>query len=154
MIELNVIVKGNKFNITDRKSRLIYCVKPGMGGKMHLLDASGYKLYYFNHDKKAKKPTFNVCLDDKEVFCAECTSLFLDPGFAIRGENISVDVVSHDRREFVMKIGEEEIGTITPIDEEKKESGYNMKISPNHFDDYVPLVAVFIDLAFGKINKG
>lgn len=153
MIELNVIVKGNKFNVNDLKGRLIYSIKPGMGGKMHLHDASGYKLYYFVHDKKAKKPSFNVCLDQKEIFTAECTSLFLDPGFIIKGENISMNVVSQDRREFLIKINDKEIGSVTPI-EEKKEIGYNIKISPKYFDDYVPLIAVFIDLAFGKMNKG
>lgn len=153
MIELNIVSKGSKFNVTDTKSRLIYTIKQGMGGKMYIHDASGYKLYYFVHDKKAKKPSFRVCLDQREVFVAECTSLFLDPGFAVRGENLSLDVVSQDRREFVIKNNDEEIGSVFPL-EEKKETGYTLKILPKYFDDYIPLIAVFIDLAFAKINKG
>ena len=30
----------------------------------------------------------------------------------------------------------------------------NSEISENSFDDYIPLIAVCIDIAFGKMNRG
>lgn len=153
MVNLNVISKGNKYIVLDQKERMIYNIKPGMGGKMHLINSGGYKLYYFICDKKSKKPVFSVYNDDKIMFAAECTSLFLDPGFTIRGERASLDVISHDRQEFRIVESEIQIGTITS-QEEKKETKYTIEIDEKYFDDYIPLIAVFIDIAFGKINKG
>lgn len=153
MVKLSIIAKGNKFIVTDLKDRQIYNVKLGMGGKYHLLNSGGYKLYYFTYDKKAKKPLFNVFLHDKEFFTVECTSLFLEPGFAIRGEKISLDITSHDRQEFEIMDSDKQIGTVT-LQEEKKENKYILEIMEKYFDDYIPLIGVFIEMAFGKINKG
>ncbi len=153
MVQLNIIPKGNKFTVSDLKGRLIYNIKPGMGGKIHLLDASGYKLYYITAEKKAKKPVFKIFLHDKELFTAECTSMFLDPGFAMRGETINIDVTSHDRHEFKIMGSGNQMGTVTLLDEEK-ENKYTLEINEKYFDDYIPLIAVFIEMAFGKINKG
>ncbi|MCI7803917.1 MAG: hypothetical protein MR503_02415 [Oscillospiraceae bacterium] len=153
MVDLNVIPKGNKFIVLDQKERTIYNIKTGMGGKTHLINSGGYKLFYFTCDKKAKKPVFTVYNDDKVMFTAECTSLFLEPGIAIRGERANLDIVSHDRQEFKIMDGENQIGTVTS-QEEKKETKYLIEIDEKYFDDYIPLIAVFIDMSFGKINKG
>lgn len=153
MVDLNVIPKGNKFIVLDQKERTIYNIKTGMGGKTHLINSGGYKLFYFTSDKKAKKPVFTVYNDDKVMFTAECTSLFLEPGIAIRGERANLDIVSHDRQEFKIMDGENQIGTVTS-QEEKKETKYLIEIEEKYFDDYIPLIAVFIDMSFGKINKG
>ena len=45
MVKLNIIPKGGKFDVIDSKERVIYRIKQGMNGKIHLLDSSGYKLY-------------------------------------------------------------------------------------------------------------
>lgn len=154
MVKLNVILKGNKFAVMDPKDRLIYSIKAGSGSKTHLLDSSGYKLYYMTADKKVKKPIFRVYLNEKEMFCARCTSMFLEPGFEIRGDNISFDVISDDRRDFRIMTNGEQIGTISTKETDKKEISYVIEISEKYFDDYIPLIAVFIDTAFSKINKG
>lgn len=168
MVKLNVVSKGSRYVVLDQKDRVIYNVKSGMGGKTHLINSGGYKLYYFTGDRKAKKPVFMVFHDDRQVFSAECTSLFLDPGFAIRGENKSLDVISHDRQEFKIKNGDSEIGTVAVVHteqnvEEKKdkkdkkeanETRYALEIDEKYFDDYIPLIAVFIDIAFSDLNKG
>ena len=57
MVKLNIIPKGGKFDVIDSKERVIYRIKQGMNGKIHLLDSSGYKLYYMTYDKKQKKPS-------------------------------------------------------------------------------------------------
>lgn len=154
MVDLNVIPKGNKYIVLDNKERTIYNIKTGMGGKMHLINSGGYKLFYFTCEKKGKKPAFTVYNDGKVIFTAECTSLFLDPGIAIRGERASLDVVSHDRQEFKIMYGENQVGTVTSSQEEKKEVTYLIEIDEKYFDDYIPLLAVFIDMSFSKINKG
>lgn len=167
MVKLNVVSKGNRYTVLDQKERTIYNIKSGMGGKTHLINAGGYKLYYFTGDRKAKKPVFMIFHDDKQVFCAECTSLFLDPGFILRGENVSIDVVSHDRQEFDIISDEKSIGNVTIVEDDAvkdgkdkkdkkdaKETNYVIQINENFFDDYIPLIAVFIDIAFGELNKG
>lgn len=153
MVNLNIVSKNGKYTVLDNKERVIYNIKQGICGKTHLINSGGYKLYYFVSDKKLKKPVFNVYHDDKLIFTAECTSMFLDPGFNIRGERISFDIKSHDRLEFHIMDSENQIGKVIS-QEEKKETVYNLEIDENYFDDYIPLIAVFIDIAFGKINKG
>lgn len=153
MVKLNVTSKSGKYTVTDAKERVIYNVKSGMGGKFHLLDASGYKLYHFIPDKKAKKPSFVVYHDGREVFDAVCTSIFLDPSFSLKGETVNLDVVSKDRRDFKIMHGDVFVGTVSS-EEDKKEMKYMLETEEKYFDDYIPLIAVFIDMAFGKINKG
>lgn len=157
MVKLNVTLKSGKYTVTDSKERVIYNVKSGMGGKVHLLDASGYKLFHFVSERKSKKPLFKVYRDSKEIFSAVCTSMFLDPGFELRGEyrgeSIEFDIVSKDRLEFKIMHGETEIGSVSS-EEDKKEMKYTIETDEKYFDDYIPLIAVFIDIAFGKINKG
>lgn len=152
MVKLNIIPKGSKFDVIDSKERVIYRIKPGMNGKIHLLDSSGYKLYYMTYDKKQKKPSYKMFLNDKEILTAECTSMFLDPGFELKGDSIFFDVRSHDRREFRIMDGENLIGTVS-TEIEKKNSKYIIEISEKYFDDYIPLIAVCIDIAFGKMNR-
>lgn len=152
MVKLNIIPKGSKFDVIDSKERVIYRIKPGMNGKIHLFDSSGYKLYYMTYDKKQKKPSFKMFLNDKEILTADCTSMFLDPGFELKGDNIFFDVRSHDRREFRIMDGENQIGTVSS-ETEKRNSKYIIEISENYFDDYIPLIAVCIDIAFGKMNR-
>ena len=139
-----------------------------MGGKTQLINSGGYKLYNFTWDKKAKKPIFSVYRDERKVFYAECTSLFLDPGFILRGEKINIDVVSQDRQEFDIISNKENIGHISVCEnvvsaekenakKDKKETveiRYETEINETYFDDYVPLIGVFIDIAFGELNKG
>ena len=153
MVNLNIIPKGGKFDVIDSKERVIYRIKQGMNGKIHLLDSSGYKLYYITYDKKQKKPSFKMFLNDKEILTAECTSMFLEPGFELRGDNIFLDVRSNDRREFKIMDGENQIGAVFS-ETEKKDFRYIIEISENSFDDYIPLIAVCIDIAFGKMNRG
>ncbi len=157
MVKLNVTLKNGKYTVTDSKDRLIYNVKTGMGGKTHLLDASGYKLFHFVPEKKSKKPAFMVYRDSKEVFSAVCTSMFLEPSFALqgefRGEKIDFNVVSEDRREFKIMRGDKQVGSVSS-EEDKKEMKYSIETEEKYFDDYIPLIAVFIDMAFAKINKG
>lgn len=169
MVKLNIVSRGNKYVVLDQKERTIYTIKSGMGGKTHLINSGGYKLYYFMGDRKAKKPVFSVFHDNKQVFFAECTSLFLDPGFKLRGEKISIDVISHDRQTFEIIYNESDevnIGKITCAEDESptenakkekkdaKETKYTLEINEKYFDDYIPLIAVFIDIAFGELNKG
>lgn len=165
MVKLYVIAKGNKYTITDHKERTIYNIKSGIGGKTYLINTGGYKLYYFVGDKKAKKPSFTVYRDNVISFTADCTSLFLDPGFEVRGGDISIDIISHDRLNFNIISKGNEIGTVTvteqerpsePVKDKKEvtETRYVIDIDENYFDDYIPLLVVFIDLAFGELNKG
>lgn len=168
MVKLNVVSKGNRYVVLDQKDRTIYNIKSGMGGKTHLINSGGYKLYYFTGDRKAKKPVFMVFNGERQVFSAECTSLFLDPGFTLRGENVSIDVISHDRQKFSIRSDENPIGSITVAGNESdseenkekkdkketKETKYAIEIDEKYFDDYIPLAAVFIDIAFGDLNKG
>ena len=153
MVKLSVISKGNRYTVTDQKDRMIYTVKSGIGGKTHLINSGGYKLYYFQSDRKSKKPAFNVFHDDARMFRAECTSMFLDPGFELRGEKLSIDVVSQDRLKFRIMDSGNQIGEISLQSEDKKEARYLIEIDENYFDDYIPLIAVFIDTAFGRINR-
>lgn len=166
MVKLYVVVKGNKYTVTDYKERTLYSIKSGIGGKTFLINTAGYKLYYFVGDKKAKKPSFIVYHDNVIFFTADCTSLFLDPGFEIRGKNVSIDVISQDRLNFNIVSKGTEIGTVTvtepekpsePVKDNKKEvpeTRYVIDIDEKYFDDYIPLFAVFIDMAFGELNKG
>lgn len=153
MVKLNVVFKNGKYTVTDSKGRLIYNIKTGMSGKTHLLDASGYKLFHLVPEKKSKKPLFKVFRDSKEVFTAACTSMFLEPGFELRGEKMEFDVVSDDRINFRIMHNGACVGGVSS-EEDKKEMKYMVETEEKYFDDYIPLIAVFIDMAFGKMNKG
>ncbi|MGN0620539.1 MAG: LURP-one-related family protein [Porcipelethomonas sp.] len=175
MVALQIIPKGARYTVKDSKDRLIYNIKKsGFGGKFHLLDASGYKLYCMKYNSKEKKPVFSIFLNDKAVFEVRCTSMFLDPGFKFTGENVNWDIKSSDRRVFSIMNGDDEIGKIISPDSEsdgteneaksdknkekvkveKADRVYILEIRPDCFDDYVPLFAVCIEEAFGKMNKG
>ena len=176
-MELIVSSKGHKYTVTDKKGRTLYSVKKkGFGaGRYVLLDASNYHLYSLVPVGEERKPAFNISHNDRGIIGLTCKSMFLDPTIIVKGKDtsgteVNYALASKDHRNFTILIprpekkdeGEDEehseedesVGSIKTILTASGDFQYEVEIESKIFDDFVPLFAVAIDLAFGDINRG
>ncbi len=153
-MELLVTPKGNKYNVEDKKQRLLYSVKKkGFGQRYNLLDASSYVLYTLLQTGEDRKPAFSIILNDSVFLKMECKSLFLDPTLTAEGRDLKFSIASKDRKEFDIILNGNNVGKIQTNQMLSGELQYEITIENNAFDDYIPLFAVAIDRAFGEMNK-
>lgn len=153
-MELMVIPKGTKYIVQDKKSRLLYTVKKkAFGGKYILLDASDYNLYTLQETVSGRKPIFTIILNDKTFMVMTCKSLFLDPTIDAEGEGMKFSITSKDRKRFKIIKNDAAIGEVRTILMLSGALQYEISIDDMAFDDYIPLFAIAIDIAFGDINK-
>ena len=153
-MELLVTPKSNKYNVEDKKQRLLYSVKKkGFGQRYNLLDASSYVLYTLLQTGEDRKPAFSIILNDSVFLKMECKSLFLDPTLTAEGRDLKFSIASKDRKEFDIILNGNNVGKIQTNQMLSGELQYEITIENNAFDDYIPLFAVAIDRAFGEMNK-
>ena len=181
-MELIMTSKGHKYTVTDRKGRTLYSVKKkGFGaGKYVLLDASNYHLYSIAQVGDERKPAFNISHNDRGIIALSCKSMFLDPTILVKGKDtsgtpVNYAIASKDHRNFTILIPlpekpkeeEEEnkdeneetpepenVGSIKTVLTASGDFQYEIEIENKIFDDFIPLFAVAIDLAFGDMNRG
>ena len=176
-MELIISSKGHKYTVTDNKGRVLYSVKKkGFGaGRYVLLDASNYHLYSLVRVGEENRPAFNISHNDRGIIGLTCKSMFLDPTIIVKGKDtsgieVNYELSSKDHKHFniikpVPKKEEDEENEETPEDEGKVgtiktmltaagDFQYEIEIENKIFDDFIPLFAVAIDLAFGDINRG
>ena len=154
-MELLVIPKGNKFTVSDKKSRLLYTIKKkAFGGKYILLDASNYELYTFSEISSGKKPAFEILLNDSKFMNVRCLSLFLDPSIEFENNKTKFILKSKDRKNFIIvNSSNEEIGSLEAVTNVSGEIQYEIVIDNKYFDDYIPFFALAVERAFGDMNK-
>lgn len=153
-MELNVMPKGNKFIVQDKKSRLLYTVKKkGFGAKFVLLDASEYNLYTLIQTEDGRKAAFTIILNDETFMTLTCKSLFLDPTIDAEGEEMKFSITSKERKNFTIIKNGTAVGRIKTIQTMSGDLQYEIEIDNTAFDDYIPLFAVAVDRAFGDMNK-
>lgn len=155
-MELLLLIKGNKYIVEDKKSRLLYTVKKkGFGNtKFVLLDASNYNLYtLMNTTSSDAKPSFTVILNDDTFMLINCKSKFLDPTITCEGKNLSYTLTSKNRRDFTIMFNGEEKGKIETNVSVSGELQYDITIDDKMFDDYIPLFAVVADKIYGDTNR-
>ncbi|MBR1591733.1 MAG: hypothetical protein IJ666_01835 [Ruminococcus sp.] len=179
-MELIISSKGHKYFVTDKKGRTLYSVKKkGFGaGRYVLLDASDYHLYSLTSVGEERKPVFNISHNDRGIISLTCKSMFLDPTIIVNGKDTSgtdvkYELASKDHKDFAILMGieekkeesDEEENKEKKSDDERKVGGiktirtatgdlqYEIEIDNKIFDDFIPLFAVAIDLAFGEKNR-
>lgn len=155
-MELMLLIKGNKYIVEDKKSRLLYTVKKkGFGNtKFILLDASNYNLYtLMNTTSTDSKPTFTIILNDATFMLITCKSRFLEPTITCEGKNLSYTITSQNRRDFNIIFDGEEKGKIETSVSVSGELQYDITIDDKMFDDYIPLFAVVVDKIYGDANR-
>jgi uncharacterized protein YxjI len=151
---LFVIPKGSKYIVQDKNERLIYTIKKkSFGAKFVLYDASNYELYSLVQTVNGKKPAFEIILNDSPVILMHCLSVFLDPSFECRGNDMNFQLKSKDRKSFKIIKNDHEVGKLNTVKLMTGELQYEIIIEDKHFDDYISLFAIAIDRAFGDINK-
>ena len=79
--------------------------------------------------------------------------MFLDPTIIAKGKGMEFEIVSKDRKNFDIFFNENNVGNIKTLVAVTGELQYEMEIDNKVFDDYIPLFAVAIDMAFGHMNK-
>ncbi len=160
-MELIISAKNGKYYVTDKKDRNLYTVKKkAFGkGKFVLHDASNYNLYTLSQIGDERKPAFNISHNEKGIISLSCKSMFLDPTINVKGKDTSgtavmYDLVSKDHRDFkIVRNGDEEVGSITTRLTAAGDFQYGLEIEDKIFDDYIPLFAVAVDLAFADMNQ-
>ncbi len=155
-MELLLLIKGSKYTVEDKKSRLLYTIKKkGFGNtKFILLDASNYNLYtLMNTTSSDSKPSFTVILNDDTFMLINCKSRFLDPTITCEGKNLSYTITSQNRRDFTITFNGEEKGKIETNVSASGELQYDITIDDKIFDDYIPLFAVVADKIYGDANR-
>ncbi|MBR6385802.1 MAG: hypothetical protein IKS03_06770 [Ruminococcus sp.] len=176
-MELIISSKGHKYFVTDKKGRPLYSVKKkGFGaGKYVLLDARNYHLYSLVSVGEERKPAFNISHNDRGIIGLTCKSMFLDPTIIVKGKDTSGSEVNYalaskDHRNFDIIIpqppkedseedeesseDEGKVGSIKTMLTASGDFQYEIEIENKIFDDFIPLFAVAIDLAFGDMNRG
>ena len=182
-MELIISSKGHKYTVTDKKGRTLYSVKKkGFGaGRYVLLDASNYHLYSLTSVGEERKPAFNISHNDRGIIALTCKSMFLDPTIIVKGKDTSGTEVhyalaSKDHRNFNILIPQTEkeeeekdeneneneetsedegkVGSIRTMLTPAGDFQYELEIENKIFDDFIPLFAVAIDLAFADMNRG
>lgn len=153
-MELTIAEKGSKYVVEDKKSRLLYTVKKkGFSQRYILLDASNYNLYTLLQDGDSRKPSFSVILNDDLFLKMECKSLFLNPTITATGKDMNFVIASKDRKNFDIILNEIKVGGIKTKFGMSGSLQYDLEIENTAFDDYIPLFAVAIDMAFGEMNR-
>lgn len=153
-MELTIAEKGSKYVVEDKKSRLLYTVKKkGFAQRYILLDASNYNLYTLIQAGDARKPQFSVILNDDLFLKMECKSLFLNPTITAEGKGMSYAIASKDRKNFDIILNDIKVGKIATKYGPSDTLHYDLEIENTAFDDYIPLFAVAIDMAFGEMNR-
>ncbi|MBP3309817.1 MAG: hypothetical protein J6L05_03265 [Ruminococcus sp.] len=153
-MDLVVVSKGTKYVVQDKKSRVLYNVKKkGFGQRYVLLDTSNYHLYTLLQTAEGRKPAFSIILNDDEFLKLSCKSLFLDPTIIAEGKNMNYSIASKDRKNFDILFNGVTVGHIATKQAMAGVFQYDLNIENTAFDDYIPLFAVAIDIAFGDINK-
>ncbi len=153
-MEMIVTLKGSKYMVHDKKSRLLYSVKKkGFGAKFNLHDASDYVLYTLLQLEDGRKPAFTMILNDQKFMGLTCRSLFLDPTIDAEGNGMKFAIASKDRKEFSIIKNDATVGSIKTIATLTGDLRYEIEIDNAAFDDYIPLFAVAIDRAFGDMNR-
>lgn len=153
-MELTIAEKGSKYVVEDKKSRLLYTVKKkGFAQRYILLDASNYNLYTLIQDGDSRKPLFSVILNDDLFLKMECKSLFLNPTITAEGKGMNYVIASKDRKNFDIILNDVKVGKIATKYGASDTLRYDLEIENTAFDDYIPLFAVAIDMAFGEMNR-
>lgn len=153
-MELTIAEKGSKYVVEDKKSRLLYTVKKkGFAQRYILLDASNYNLYTLIQDGDSRKPQFSVILNDDLFLKMECKSLFLNPTITAEGKGMNYAIASKDRKNFDIILNDIKVGKIATKYGVSDTLHYDLEIENTAFDDYIPLFAVAIDMAFGEMNR-
>lgn len=153
-MELTIAEKGSKYVVEDKKSRLLYTVKKkGFAQRYILLDASNYNLYTLIQDGDSRKPQFSVILNDDLFLKVECKSLFLNPTITAEGKGMNYVIASKDRKNFDIIFNDIKVGKIATKYGVSDTLHYDLEIENTAFDDYIPLFAVAIDMAFGEMNR-
>jgi hypothetical protein len=155
IMKLQVVGKGNKYVVNDNDGKLLYSLKKkGFGSRYNLMDASNYyNLYTLVQTGDEKRPAFTIILNDNTFMRMECRSMFLDPTIIAKGKGMEFEIVSKDRKNFDIFFNEKNVGNIRTLVGVTGELQYEMEIDNKVFDDYIPLFAVAIDMAFGHMNK-
>ncbi|MBP3379903.1 MAG: hypothetical protein J6K77_03450 [Ruminococcus sp.] len=160
-MELMITLKGSKYTVQDKKQgRTVYTIKKkGFGaGRYLLLDPSNYQLYSLVQVTEERKPTFIISHNDSSIMTISCKSLFLDPTIIVEGRDINGNVmkyalVSKDHKNFELQKDGLACGSVRTELTVAKELQYDVVIEDKIFDDYIPLFAIAVDLAFGEINR-
>lgn len=156
-MELLLLIKGNKYIVEDKKSRLLYTVKKkGFGNsKFVLLDASNYNLYTLMNTTADlnEKPSFSIILNDSTFMKVTCKSRFFEPTVLCQGKELSYSLITQNSRDFSIMDGDVEKGVIETSVSASGELQYDISIDDKIFDDYIPLFAVVIDKIFGDANR-
>lgn len=160
-MELMISLKGSKYIVQDKKQgRVVYTIKKkGFGaGRYLLLDPSNYQLYSLVQITEERKPTFVISHNEASIMTISCKSLFLDPTILIDGRDINGNVmkyalVSKDHKNFELQKDDLVCGSVKTELTLAKELQYDVVIEDKIFDDYIPLFAIAVDLAFGEINR-
>lgn len=151
-MDLMLLIKGNKYSVEDKKSRVLYTIKKkGFGNtKLVLLDASNYNLYTL---MTTGALSYTIVLNDATFMLISCKSKFLDPTIVCSGKDMSYTLTSKNSRDFTILIGDEEKGKIVTNVSGTGELQYDITIEDKIFDDYIPLFAVVVDKIFGEANR-
>ncbi|MDE6036384.1 MAG: hypothetical protein K2G36_10830 [Ruminococcus sp.] len=175
--------KNNNYSVEDKKARTLYTIKKkgfGNNNKLYLLNSSNYHLYTLigsgvdslsykiltytykmenAESKKKEKFTEKIAEKFSEKFSENsfmdinCKSKFVEPMIECKGNGISYRLISGNKRDFKIMVGEEEKGTIETNVSTSGKLQYELEIDDQFFDDYIPLFAVVIDKLYGEINS-